>query len=69
MFQRKTPRPLFTHQAQERRKLGRRECALPDQGDTMNRLPITSRSLPDGSVGAVHELAGVGERYRAFAEG
>jgi len=40
MFQRETTRPLFTHHGQERRKLSRREYALPDQGDTMNRLPI-----------------------------
>ena len=34
----------------------------------MNRLHVTSHSLPDGFVVAVHELAGVGERYRSRAK-
>ncbi len=32
------------------------------------QAPDTSRSLPDGFVVAVHELAGVGERFRARAK-
>jgi len=46
--------------------LRRLEWRMPGEHD--EQTPVTSHSLPDGFVVAVHERAGMGERHRACAK-